>query len=65
MSYIKQMNNEDVNKAVKRIFKNININKIYSFIDDIGSMSNIRKEFYKQVIGQRYEIIKEVYQKCI
>lgn len=65
MSYIKQMNNEDVNKAIKRIFKNININKIYSFIDDIGSMSNIRKKFYKQVIGQRYEIIKEVYQKCI
>ena len=65
MSYIKQMNNEDVNNAIKRVFKNININKIYSFIDDIGSMSNIRKKFYKQVIGQRYEIIKEVYQKCI
>ena len=61
MTYIKQMKNEECNQAVKRIFLNINIDEINKFIDSIGCMTKIRKEFYKDIITQRYEIIREVY----
>ena len=63
MSYIKQMKNQEVNEAVIRNFKNINIDEINSFIDTIESMSNERKNFYKSIINNRYEIIKKVYKK--
>lgn len=63
MSYIKQMKNEECNRAICRIFNNIKINEIEKFIDEIECMSEIRKNFYKQVIKLRYSIIKEVYNK--
>ena len=40
----------------------INIEKIEKFIDSIECISNIRKNFYKQIIEQRYDILKEVYE---
>ena len=61
MSYIKQMKSEDCNNAVKRIFKNINIAKINSFIDEVENISNERKEFYKRIIKYRYDILQNVY----
>ena len=61
MTFIKQKENKDCNNAIKRIFLNININEIKKFIDSIECISNVRKEFYKEIIGQRYSIIKEVY----
>ena len=63
MSFIKQMKNEECNDAIKRIFTNINMDEIKSFIDGIECMSKARKEFYKNIINCRYEIIKEVYKK--
>ena len=63
MSFIKQMKNEECNDAIKRIFTNINMDEIKSFIDGIECMSKARKEFYKNIINCRYEIIKEVYEK--
>ena len=62
ITYIKQMKNKNCNDAIKRIFKNINIEEIKSFIDNIECMSNIRKEFYKNLIEQRYEYIKKAYE---
>ena len=62
MTYIKQMKNEECNNAIKRLFANINIEKIKNFIDNIECISNIRKNFYKQIIEQRYDILKEVYE---
>ena len=64
MSFIKQMKNEECNRAIKRIFAKIDINKIKTFIDNIESMSKIRKNFYKQIIERRYDILKEV-NECI
>ena len=61
MSYIKQMKSKDCNNAVKRIFKNINIAKINSFIDEVENISNERKEFYKRIIKYRYDILQNVY----
>ena len=63
MTYIKQMKNEDCNNAIKRIFKNIDIDRIKKFIDGIECMSKTRKEFYKEIVNYRYEVLKEVYEK--
>lgn len=63
MTYIKQMPNENCYYAIKRVFPNINIDKINIFIEKIEGISRERKEFYKKVMNQRYEIIKRVYEK--
>ena len=63
MSFIKQRNNEECNKAVTRVFNKIKIDEIYSFINSIEEISEIRKNFYKKIIEIRYEILKEVYEK--
>ena len=59
MTYIKQIENEDCNNAIKRLFANINLNEIKRFIDNIECISNVRKEFYKKIINQRYNILKK------
>lgn len=63
MTYIKSMKNNECNEAIKRVFNNIDINKIDSFIDEISCMTTARKQFYKTVIKMRYDIIKGVYNK--
>ncbi len=63
MAYIKDMNNEDCNNAVKEIFPKININEINDFISGISYISEKRKAFYLNIIKQRYTIIKNVYKK--
>lgn len=65
MSYISSMKNEECNEAIKRIFNKIDMDKIDEFINEIPSMSNIRKEFYKKIILYRYKIIEETYKKLI
>ncbi len=65
MTYIKQMNNEECNKAIVRCFDNIKINEIEKFINEIECMSQIRKDFYKKIISIRYDILKEVAKKLI
>ena len=60
MSYLKRKENIECNNAIKRVFMNINMAEIINFIDSIDCMSNIRKEFYKRIIEQRYEIIKKI-----
>ena len=65
MSYIRQMQNEECNNAIKRLFSNINIEEINKFIDNIECISNIRKDFYKNIIEQRFEIIKIVIAKIL
>ena len=63
MSYINQMKDEMCNEAIKRVFEDIKIDKILSFIDEIDAISTVRKEFYKRLIKYRYDIIKKVYDK--
>lgn len=62
-NYINKMENEELNKAILRIFKNINIDKIFNFIDNIEYISKIRKDFYKSIIEERYEILEKTYNK--
>lgn len=63
MTYIKQMKNEECNKAIIRIFPNIDIEKINDFIENISYISSVRKGFYKEIIKIRYEILKSAYKK--
>lgn len=63
ISFIKSMKNEDCNDAIYRVLKKINIDEINKFINEIPSMSDVRKQFYKKIIKLRYNIIKEVYDK--
>ncbi len=58
MSYIRSKKREECNEALLRIFDKINIEKIIEFIDSIQCMSIARKNFYKQIIEIRYEILK-------
>lgn len=62
ITFIKQMKNEECNNAIKRIFINIDMDEINKFIDTIECMSDLRKNFYKEIIAQRYEIIKVIYE---
>lgn len=63
MTYIKQLKNEECNKAIIRIFPNIDIEKINNFIENISYISSVRKAFYKEIIKTRYEIVKSAYKK--
>ena len=55
------MKNKECNDAIKRLFLNINMNEIKKFIDNIECISNIRKEFYKNILEQRYNILEKIY----
>lgn len=63
ITYIKEMENKECNEAIKRIFPNIKINEIKNFINNIEEITTARKEFYKNIIEQRYNIIENVYEK--
>ena len=63
ITYISQMKNEECNKAIHRVFKNIKLEEIENFIKNIECMTDTRKEFYTKIIKIRYHIIKNVYNK--
>lgn len=56
---------DECNKALKHIYKLIDMNKIYQLIDDLN-ISDIHKQFYKVMLKARYEkIIKYSYEKLM
>lgn len=62
--YISSLKNKECNEALLRIFPKIDINKINNVIDNTPLISNIRKEFYKEILQYRYEkIVKDTYKK--
>ena len=64
-TFIKDAKNEECNNAIKRVFNKININEIIDFINNLEAISNIRKEFYKNIITIRYNNLKDVYNKLM
>lgn len=55
---------EDCNAALKRIVPRIHFDRIYTLIDEIEGISEIRKHFYKTMLQQRYEkILMYAYQQ--
>lgn len=62
--FISNLQNENCNKALSKIFPQINMSVINSIIDDTPYISDIRKEFYKSILKMRYEkILKYSYEK--
>lgn len=61
--YLKSMKNEELNLAIRRVFNKIDIKKINEFIDNIACLSEMRKDFYKKIINNRYSVIKDIYNK--
>ena len=62
--FISNLENEDCNKALLKIYPRIDMEKINSIIDETPSVSNIRKSFYKKILKLRYEkILKYSYDK--
>lgn len=62
--YISSLENEDCNQALLRMYPIIHMEKIIQIIEDIPFISDIRKDFYKEILRLRYEkIIKYSYEK--
>lgn len=55
--YISSLQNDDCNKALKRIVPRINIEKIKEIINNISFISDIQKNFYITMIEKRKELI--------
>ena len=63
MNYIESITDDNVNNALVRVLPNIDIDNINSFIDNIDCMSKVRREFYKKIIGFRYNILEKAYKR--
>ena len=64
--YIMSLKNQDCNEALKRIVPLVDINKINDLIDKTEYISDLRKEFYKRIINERYiKILKKAYEQLI
>lgn len=62
--FINSLNNEDCNKALLEIFPKIDMKKIYNIIDNVEEISDIRKQFLKVILTERYsKILKSAYEK--
>lgn len=61
---INSLSFEECNKALRRIVEKFNIEEIEKLIENTAFISEIRKEFYKAIIKQRFEkILLASYQK--
>ncbi len=72
LKYIENMNNEDCNKAILRIYPKIDIERIKNLFNEIPNIyngitvfSDVQKELYYKVLEYRLKIFKEVYEKLI
>ena len=55
--FISSLENDDCNKALKRICKRIDLNDIYTLIDETLFLTEIQNLFYKRMIKERKEKI--------
>ena len=61
---ISSLDFEECNHALVRITERVDLNKINKLIDTVDGISEMRKEFYKTIIKQRFEkILLESYNK--
>lgn len=57
MSFISSMKNDYCNKALVSVFPMIDIDKFFTFIDEIECMTSVRKDFYKTILKYRYDVL--------
>ena len=65
INYITSLKDNECNKALLRVFNNINIEEIIKFIKNIECISKVRKNFYISILKIRYNILKETYKKLL
>jgi hypothetical protein len=55
--FISSLENDDCNMALKRIVPKINMSKINALIDETPFISDLQKNFYKEILDERKERI--------
>ena len=64
--FIVSLEDNGCNEALKRIYPKINMQKINEIIDNTPYISDIRKDFYKKILDNRYnKILKVAYDKLL
>lgn len=64
--FISSLQNEDCNKALRRIYPRIDLDKINNLIDNTPFINELQKKFYKLMLKKRYELIlTPAYKKMI
>jgi hypothetical protein len=63
ISYITSLKNENCNSALLEVFEKIDLNKILNMIGEIDCISSKRRNFYKILITERYNIFEKVFLK--
>ena len=64
--YIEETQNTYCNNAIKKIVSKIDMEKIKEFIESIPCISDVRKNFYIEILMQRYEkILYAKYKKLV
>lgn len=61
--FISSLKNEDCNQALKRISERIDIDSIFAIIDEIPLLTDLQKQFYKTMIGEKKHIIDYSFNK--
>ena len=59
--FIKSRSNKYCNEALLRVFPKIDIPKINDFMNSMEGMSDVRKNFYMEVLSFRYHELEKVY----
>lgn len=63
---INSLSFDECNDALVFVYERMDLDRIFSLIDDTPFASEINKEFYKHILGARYNIIiKDSYDKLI
>lgn len=57
--YISSIKNKDCNRALKNIFPKINLKEINEIIEEVSILKPIQKDFYQNMIKERYNKILE------
>ena len=55
--FLSSLQNKDCNAALKRIVPKINMQKIYTLIDETPFITELQKKFYKTMLAERKEKI--------
>lgn len=55
--FLSHAGNEDCNEALKRIVPRINVDAIEELINAIPCITDLQKDFYKQYLNKRYELM--------
>lgn len=63
---ISSLRYEECNKALMCVYKRIDMQKVEDIVDGVEGISDIRRQFYKEMLGLRYEkMIEEPYRKLV